>query len=218
MRLPKTLKLVWQSVILVRPDEWRRLGRWLVWCMLLAAAINAPFAVSRVETLRHLPASWGSMRIGEDMPKRWPAATPHARQWPNPSSWDEWRGFGKRLLDVGWRNPDSQKNRFSMRVRWSGWPLPVLEQKQMWWDWSDLALAGPTSDPAMRLMPAGLILNPIIIGGGLYVLLISTFLAFVIGRRYERMRRGLCLNCGYDVGGLQTCPECGHEVSQAEEH
>lgn len=218
MRLPKTLKLVWQCVNLVRTDEWRRLGRWCVWCMLFAAAINAPFAVSRVETLSHRPASPGSMRWGDDVPKRWPTATPHDEPWPAPTSWNEWRAFGKQRFDVRWPNPDEGKNGFSMKAHLSGWPLPVLVQKQMSWDWDDPALAGPDHSPAMRLAPVGLILNPIIIGGGLYVLLISTFLAFVIGRRYERMRRGLCLNCGYDVAGLQTCPECGSEVDQAEEH
>lgn len=217
MRLPKTLKLVRQCVNLVRADEWRRLGRWLAWCMLFAAAINAPFAVSRVETLRHQPASPGSMRRGDDVPKRWPTATPHDEPWPAPTSWNEWRGFGKRRFDVRWANPDPEKNGFSLKLRWSGWPLPVLEQKQMSWDWDDPALTGPDHSPAMRLMPAGLVLNPIIIGGGLYVLVISTFLAFVIGRRYERMRRGLCLNCGCDVAGRQTCPECGSEVDQAAE-
>ncbi|MBN4052755.1 hypothetical protein JYU07_00575 [Roseiflexus sp. AH-315-K22] len=34
---------------LVRPHERRRLGRWLVWCLLIAGAINVPFAVTRVE-------------------------------------------------------------------------------------------------------------------------------------------------------------------------
>ena len=28
-------------------------------------------------------------------------------------------------------------------------------------------------------------------------------------RRYRRMRRGLCLACGYEVEDLEKCPECG---------
>ena len=29
-------------------------------------------------------------------------------------------------------------------------------------------------------------------------------------KRTRRRRRGQCLICGYDLGGIATCPECGH--------
>lgn len=48
---------------------------------------------------------------------------------------------------------------------------------------------------------------------------VNTFLYAVISgavlfgpgatKRALRRRRGLCLKCGYDVAGLQACPECG---------
>jgi hypothetical protein len=42
--------------------------------------------------------------------------------------------------------------------------------------------------------------------------------AFVRGplRRWRRHRRGLCINCAYDLTGnvSGTCPECGAEVKQ----
>lgn len=212
---------------LVRPDERRRLRRWLVWCMLLAAAINVPLAVSRVETLDAAKPGMGGLRKGEDSPKHWPSKTPHAEPWPKPNYWQQWGGFGDWLLDVRRTDPALRETLFNMRIRWSGWPLPVLEQKRMWWDWDDPALSdatGTDSDPPMRLMPAGLILNPIIVGGGSYALLVAIFLACVIRRRYRRMRRGLCLDCGYDLRGLQVgsesqptiCPECGSSREEME--
>ena len=209
---------------LVRPDERRRLRRWLVWCMLLAAAINVPFAVSRVELVNAASPRGSSFKSVEEMPEHWPIATPHAEPWPAPTYWNEWTGFGKWFFDVRSSNPDPNKSGFTLTLRRSGWPLPVLEQRMMWWNWDNPALKGPKSDPPMLLMPAGLILNPIIVGGGSWVLMVAAFFVLVIRRRDRRMRRGLCLDCGYDLRGLQVgsesqptiCPECGSSREEME--
>lgn len=123
-------------------------------------------------------------------------------------------------MDVRTADPALKETLFNMRVRWSGWPLPVLEQKKLWWDWDDPNLTGSVltdHDPPIRLMPVGFILNPIIVGGSIWLLAVAIFFLTVIRRRAKRSRRGLCLKCGYDLAGLLsepesnalTCPECG---------
>lgn len=38
-------------------------------------------------------------------------------------------------------------------------------------------------------------------------------------RRGRRRRRGLCLRCGYEIGGAAVCPECGRQVTNGrQEH
>ena len=205
---------------LVRPHERQRLRRWLVWCLLIAAAANVPFAVSRVELVNAMTPASSKARNDDDIPARWPAETPHVKPWPAPTFWTEWKGFGKWLFAVSAPSSDPNDSGFSMTVRWSGWPLPVLEQQIMWWDWDSPALkdaTGRKSDPPMSLMPLGLILNPIIVSSGTWVLMVAMFFLTVIRRRAKRIRRGLCVRCGYDLAGLQVdsecdsvvCPECG---------
>lgn len=205
---------------LVRPHERQRLRRWLVWCFLIAAAANVPFAVSRVELIGAGSPKGAVAKSVDEIPAAWPIATPHAEPWPAPTSWDEGKSFGRRYFHISSRNPEPNKNGFSLLLRLSGWPLPVLEQKQMWWDWDSPLLQdvpGLDSDPPMQLMPLGLILNPIIVGSSTWALMVAVFFLTVIRRRAKRLRRGLCLQCGYDLAGLQgdshsdsiICPECG---------
>lgn len=188
MKPLQTLKLALQIIELTRPDEWRRHAQWCLWCILLAAAINAPFAVTRLVHERRPAMSPGSMRTADDVPKHWPTSTPHKEPWPAPDSWTEWRSFGKRHVRARRANPVEGKNGFSMEAYIYGWPLPVLEHKRLWWDWDDPALNGPKHQKPTHLRYLGLILNPIIIGGGSYLLILSPFVAFVIGRRFERLR------------------------------
>ena len=210
MKPPHSLKLVWQIVTLIRPDEWRRHVRWCAWCILVAAILNVPFAVTRLVHLRTPSSNPGGFREKDDIPSRWPSATPHDEPWPAPTSWNEWRAFGTRRVDASWRSPVENRNGFSMNTFIYGWPLPVLEHKQMWWDWSNPALKGPDHTIPTHIRFVGLILNPIIIGGGGYLLLIAPPLAFMIGRRLERRRQGLCTRCGCDMCGTESniCPEC----------
>ena len=211
---------------LVRPHERQRLRCWLVWCLLIAAAVNVPFAVSRVIRINSGSPAGATQKTAGKLPTRWPTATPHAQPWPAPTSWSQWKGFGQWHFDVRSRGPSNSDN-FSLVLRWSGWPLPVLEHKMMWWEWSNPALKdidGEGSDPPMRLMLPGLIFNPIIVGSGAWMLMTLTFFLTVTRKRARRLRRGLCLNCGYDLAGLRAnendqstiCPECGSPADMTE--
>jgi hypothetical protein len=48
------------------------------------------------------------------------------------------------------------------------------------------------------------------------VLLLSV-VVLPAARRWRRRRRGACLLCGYELGGVSPCPECGVTPAQAEE-
>ena len=70
-------------------------------------------------------------------------------------------------------------------------------------------LAGPVSDPAMSLRPAGLVLNPVIVGGLVFLATAGTRVVLVVGRRAVRRRRNRCVGCGYPLGTSAVCTECG---------
>jgi len=142
-------------------------------------------------------------------PAKWPAATPHSKPWPPPENWSQGSAFGCSVFDVRTNSKETGKNGFSMVVQQTGWPLPVIEQKQMWWDWNDPTLSGPKNDPAPTLMLRGLVLNPIILGGGAWVVLVLPWILAIAATRRWRHRRGRCVHCGYPVGVNAVCTECG---------
>lgn len=61
----------------------------------------------------------------------------------------------------------------------------------------------------MHLKWQGLILNPLLVGGVLWLLVVGVPWAWSAVRAHRRLRRGLCTRCGYDMRGLALCPECG---------
>lgn len=75
-------------------------------------------------------------------------------------------------------------------------------------------LLSPTVLPLKPIFP-GIILNAIIWGAVVWA---CWFLlrARIIGTiRWRRTRRALCPSCGYDLGLLPTCPECGHTSTES---
>lgn len=181
----------------------------LVLMVLMAAAINVPWALQFMHsrtTITQVPTA----RVQGGVTDRpWPAATPHADPWPSPDHWTEGGVFGCRYYDVR-----SNEQNFAMVVQHLGWPLPVIEVKQMWWDWNDPALAGPESDAAPSLMIGGLLLNPLILGGGAWLIFIMPWIAAIIATRAYRKRRNRCLDCGYpNRSGSERCTECGGVLS-----
>ncbi len=62
-------------------------------------------------------------------------------------------------------------------------------------------------------LPLGFVVNTVLYGGVALILLLAIRWAWrrVVGVR--RARRGTCASCGYQVGDLVACPECGAGVS-----
>lgn len=57
----------------------------------------------------------------------------------------------------------------------------------------------------LRPMWRGLALNVVVFSGGWIAVLMFEY----AGRRWNRVRRGRCRECGYEIGELAVCPECG---------
>jgi hypothetical protein len=68
------------------------------------------------------------------------------------------------------------------------------------------SLVGKWANPIpLRPIWWGFLLNTLLYGAVCSTLLGGLFTV----RRWRRVRRGLCLKCGYPVRGLKKCPECG---------
>jgi hypothetical protein len=89
--------------------------------------------------------------------------------------------FGVRVYNVVSRA--ETPNGVYMQAQHLGWPLPVIELKQKWWNWNDSALNGPEPDPAPTLMPAGLLIIPLLLGGGVWLVTVLPAAVFVLARR-----------------------------------
>lgn len=88
-----------------------------------------------------------------------------------------------------------------------GWPLAVIEMKQM--SWAESWPQNLDYAPRPSLMFSGLLLNPLILGGGAWMALILPWLIFTVIRRTSRWRNRRCMACGYPIGTSAACTECG---------
>jgi hypothetical protein len=199
---------------LITRREVKRAITLLVALVLIAAAINVPCAMTRMRWFAEQQrTSRGTLRTqsfwDSQIPREWPSSTPHATPWPAPNGWDQTTAFGVRTFNVFGGKSANGRNGFQMEVEHYGWPLPVLEDKAMWWDWEDPKLNGPEPDPPISLMYRGALLNPIIVGGALWLPLIIPLTAIIVFKRNHRRRRNQCINCGYPRGEGNVCTECG---------
>ncbi len=69
----------------------------------------------------------------------------------------------------------------------------------------------PALVPAMPIIPGGL-LNAIFGGGVFFVATVQPVRMYRFAVGHIRRSRGQCAKCGYDITGLNTCPECGVKV------
>ncbi len=171
----------------IKASELRWLVGSLVVLVLIAASINVPFAITRIRSRTgKRPGQSLYFRGAEAGARGWPAKTPHDRPWTGPTSITAWSSFGYREYDARVPNPTENMNGFSMEVQHLGWPFPVIEIKQMWWNWDDPALQGPEPDPRPTLMPLGLVVNPLLVVTPVWFLLFLLPLALIMARRATR--------------------------------
>jgi hypothetical protein len=195
---------------IIRSGERRLLGASLVLICLTAAAVNVPFAVTKVRSRTGTVQSRTTdVRGAAAGPLGWPSSVPHDQGWPDPTYHITRRAFGYREYEVNTPSTTDGENGYSMAVQHLGWPLPVLEMKQMWWNWNDPALKGPEPDPRPSLMALGLVANPLLVGVPVWGAVVVLPVAVLVFRRAGRLRRGDCPWCGYELAAGQMCPECG---------
>ncbi|MFI4897854.1 MAG: hypothetical protein ACIARR_08515 [Phycisphaerales bacterium JB059] len=203
------------SEITAKSERTRLLLIWL-FLVLVVAAVNVPLALSLTRSRTTPPPEKSLMLNGAEaaaMP--WPSAAPHADPWPELHYWQRQWAFGYNHYDARAPGPDPGANSFAMDVTHLGWPLPVIEHKQMWWDWDNAALSGPESDPAPRLLLRGMIGNPLMVGTLVFVLACLVPFSLIVMRRLWRARGGDCPWCGYTLGDGSLCPECGRESTRS---
>jgi hypothetical protein len=186
---------------------------WLMF-VLVVGVLNVPIAVTQMRS-RTAPRPRTTVQLrGDSAPAQWPAATPHPAPWPRPTYWLERRAWGYREYDVRTEGAEGGSVGFIMNVRHTGWPLPVIEQKQMWWDWNNPALTGPEPDPRPAVLVSGLILNPLLVGTAAFCLLHAGPSWVLLRRRARLLDLGRCLGCGYLIRTESArCPECGRPVA-----
>lgn len=102
----------------------------------------------------------------------------------------------------------------SMRILDLGWVGEKAERQAIWWASTSSIEKGWRFEYPFRSHIIGLAMQPLPIGFALNTLVYAAALwgvRFGPGhiRRFRRRRRGLCVNCGYDIAGMQRCPECG---------
>lgn len=188
----------------------------LVVIVLLAAVVNVPFAVTRIRSrTAPQPPIAVDLRGPAAAPSGWPVRPPHDFAWPDPNYRVENHAFGFREFHVTAPGATEGAGRFSLQAQHLGWPLPVIEIRQFWWDWNDPALEGPESDPRPSLLPLGLVANPILVGVPVWIVVAVLPAGAIALRRWARAWAGRCQRCGYSLTGVSECPECGPEPRAA---
>lgn len=199
---------------LIRRREVWMCGLSLVFILLALGTINVAFAVTRIRSRTTPQPPTVENLFGTDAAERgWVVRTPHDGRWPEPTQWTFRRRFGSREYSIHSESPVPDVNGYQLSLQHLGWPLPVIEIRQMWWDWSDPALQGPEPDPRPHLMPLGIVANPVLVGVPVWIVLVVVPLATMVLRRMVRSRGGRCPWCGYDVEHAAFCPECGPGVT-----
>jgi hypothetical protein len=102
--------------------------------------------------------------------KGWPSSTPRQKPLSTPSQISIGKRFGVWQYHAYGAQPENENdNEFFMRVEQAGWPWPVLERKDMAWEWSDPTMSGVESSPAPSVLYGGLLMNSIVLGGGAWL-------------------------------------------------
>ncbi|MCA9285669.1 MAG: hypothetical protein KDA22_10660 [Phycisphaerales bacterium] len=177
--------------------------------VLLAAAANVPFALQFIESKQAAWQPTTNLRGAAAAQRGWPSPPP--LPWPPVEAWSQQRTFGHDRIDA--RAIEGNTSTHSMDFDLYGWPLPALEQRQLWWPWDDPKWATSVpSDPGVSLHWSGVLLNPLIIGGGLWVVLVVPLATARSIRRASRLRRRCCPECGYPARVGDACSECGRPL------
>jgi rRNA maturation protein Nop10 len=196
---------------LIKEGEARLAVVSLVLLLFLAVIVSLILGIERLPSQRaRISGSQLDLRGPAAGVRGWPSSTPHTKAWPSPQYWVRTTRRGNWYYHVRAPNQtDKDANGFSMQLMQSGWPMPVIERKEMWWDWDDPALKGPVPDPSIQILYGRLTLNTLLFGGGLWLIIFGPLGLFVVGRRVVWTLQGHCTFCGYDMTGFEQCPECG---------
>ncbi len=184
---------------------------------LLGATLNVPFAMQFLRSPSGPPVTMSVSRQGPAAAATaWPVETPHTTPWPALDAYIRWTAFAYELIDA--RSYDGQTPVCAVEVERIGWPLPVLQDRQYWWDWNDTTLVlkpGADRDPPLELLWPGLVANPVLFGAAAWAPIALVFFLAPGIRRARRRARGQCERCGYPQGESERCSECGAATTRS---
>ncbi len=178
-------------------------------------------------------SAWGLMlsRIGDttsaEFVDRWPV--PVSDDWPSPMQTTRITSLGLRVEVTaadrtgpltGGGNGTEQWAYWRLRL---GWPALALDSSLRGSSATNLATGVAVKrdyetqglleyrfrsrDYAIPVLPVwpGFLINTLFYAGACWLLLAAPGGV----RRWRRTRRGQCPACGYDLSGVEVCPECG---------
>lgn len=167
------------------------------------------------------PSSWSSSGPQAGLQFEWQTDVPAL--WPRANkTWRfHWIGFRQtetRYSEsrVSGRTVYWDQNIHTELCRYSGWPMEALKSRTLLgpglpWPYGDgLRVASGAAKQGSFVLPLrpvwpGFAVNAAFYAGMCWVLLAAPGVV----RRWRRRRRGACAACGYDLAGLEACPECG---------
>lgn len=143
----------------------------------------------------------------------WPVSTPpDSEPWPAVTQFSEWRSFGYRRRGA-WSS-EGGKTTHQMEVDDYGWPMAVVQRRQHWRPWNAPKWNTVVpNDSGYQVRWVRLFINIALLSAVVCVPWLIWSRLF----RMMRVRRGLCIDCGYDLRGTPVsglgarCPECGEE-------
>ena len=205
------------------------LGSWGL-CLLAGAAINVLVAWGFAlwdgmvyERIEHDPGEAMILMSGYRAPADW-----------NIRTLVEQRGLGTHnvmITEMVWAGStlaamEGSRNR-SVVVYEHGWPMRSLRVRgahdsratgdglvRLWRSGIVLNDGSGNAYPVVlpvRPMPIGFAANTLLLGGVVWLVGVVGVGPFAL-RRVHRRRGGRCEACGYDLDGLDTCPECGSDA------
>lgn len=193
----------------IKRSETVRAGTLLIVIVLICASVNVLFAITRIRSYSG-PATYGVLPkqyIGEEASRRgWVIDPPDGAEWPPPDRWIGWRRFGFREFHVYGRELEQEVD---LRLQRLGWPLAVLELRLFGSGSTGTGLQTREWTQRPKILPLGVLMNPLLVGFPLWVMLFGTPLAWKVVVRARRTGESRCPWCGYEGGGSGACPECG---------
>ena len=192
-------------------------------CLVLGAVVNVLAAWGIAVSLRD--PQWRGWRSDPEEIV-WP--TPPPGPWPEPAQRGLHTAFGFRYDQSAVRiSNNGHFTEHIMGLRSYGWPalslrtydVGVNRDYRFSRSWSGQYYEGMTPPEFLKKNPIiynRLALKPLWPGSAINTAFHGA-LVWLVGfgpfalRRVLRVRRGRCLRCGYDLAGLDRCPECGAE-------
>lgn len=141
----------------------------------------------------------------------WPSVPEGIPGLGQPFLWNRVEQSGRRFYLMFFRDPGDQSSQslHELYAITTGWPCITVEHKRIIHVMSKQVVWPTDAEFRTIYHPLGLILNPVIYALPVWLLLMGARWLLLKRRSGKRERMGLCVGCGYALGEIGVCPECG---------